>query len=126
MRRRLHDHRLFVVALALGAVVRVLVQVAFPPALIFSDGPSYLALVDSLTPGPNRPAGYGVLLRVLSWLTRDVAAGRALQPPLGPLPAGNALGASRRWGACGRGPAPRRPPAALCAQLRTPEHRSPR
>ena len=98
MPRRLRDHRPFLVALGLGALVRLLVQLAFPPAFVFSDGSTYLGMVDSLRPGPNRPAGYGAVLRVLSWLTRDVAAVAVFQHLLGLLTAVVVYAALRRWG----------------------------
>lgn len=37
----------------------MLVQVAFPPGFVFSDGPTYLWFIDNLAPSPNRPIGYG-------------------------------------------------------------------
>jgi hypothetical protein len=77
------SERPFVIALAAGLVVRVLVQVTFPPAFIFSDGPAYLRLVDHLFPMTNRPAGYGFVLRAMSWVSRDVAAVAVLQHLLG-------------------------------------------
>ena len=95
---RLRPHGPFLVALGLGAVVRVLVQVAFPPALIFSDGATYLDMVDSLTPGPHRPVGYGVVLRVLSWVSRDVAVVAVFQHGLGLVTAVVLYAALRRWG----------------------------
>ena len=98
MRRLLSEHRPFAAALALGALVRVLVQVAFPPAFVFSDGPTYLGMVDTLSPGPNRPAGYGIVLRALSWLSRDVAAVAVFQHLLGLVTAVVVYAALRRWG----------------------------
>jgi hypothetical protein len=95
---RLADHGPFAVALALGALVRVLVQVAFPPAFVFSDGATYLEMVDSLSPGGNRPVGYGVVLRALSWVTRDVAAVAVFQHLLGLVTAVVLYAALRRWG----------------------------
>lgn len=64
--------RPFVVALAAGAVLRVLVQVAFPPAFVFSDGPSYLTIADDLRPSPDRPVGYAAYLWLLAHLDRGV------------------------------------------------------
>jgi hypothetical protein len=80
-------HGLFLVALLLGACIRVVVQIAFPPAFVFSDGPRYLNMVDKLTPAPDRPVGYGGFLRALSWLTRDVSAVAITQHVLGLLTA---------------------------------------
>ena len=47
------SERPFVVAFALAAVVRVLLMVAFPPAFLMSDGPTYLGFVDDLFPSPT-------------------------------------------------------------------------
>ncbi len=91
-------HRPFVVVLALGALVRVLVQVAYPPAFVFSDGATYLGMVDDLAPGANRPAGYGFLLRALSWVSRDVALVSVVQHGLGLVTAVVLYAALRRWG----------------------------
>jgi len=38
-------HRPFVVALALGAAVRVVASLAFSPGLVFSDRPLYFAIL---------------------------------------------------------------------------------
>lgn len=89
--------RPFLVALALGALVRVAVQVAFPPAFVYYDGPTYLALVDRLVPSPDRPVGYGVPLRALSWLTRGVDAVAVTQHLLGLLTAVVLYALLRRW-----------------------------
>ena len=83
MRSLFAEHWLFAGLLALGALVRVVAQVAFSPAFVFSDGPTYLGMVDAMSPSPDRPVGYGVVLRVLSWVTRDVAAVAVLQHVLG-------------------------------------------
>jgi hypothetical protein len=96
--RLLREHWPFAVALTAGALVRVLVQIAFPPAFVFSDGATYLAMVDSLSPGPNRPAGYGAVLRVVSWLSRDVATVAVFQHLLGLVTAVVVYAALRRWG----------------------------
>lgn len=89
--------RPFLVALAVGAVVRVLVQVAFPPGFIYSDGPTYLALTDHLAPSPDRPVGYGFLLEPLSWLTRRIDAITVTQHLLGLLTAVVLYALLRRW-----------------------------
>ncbi len=90
--------RPFLAALLLGVLVRVVVQVAFPPAFVYSDGPTYLKLVDLLAPSPDRPVGYGVLLRALSWLTRSVEAVAVTQHLLGLLTAVVLYALLRRWG----------------------------
>jgi 4-amino-4-deoxy-L-arabinose transferase-like glycosyltransferase len=88
----------FVVALGGAVVVRVLVQYAFPPGFVFSDGPTYLGFVDELVPSPDRPIGYGVMLWLLSGLTRGVDAITILQHVLGLLTAVLAYALLRRWG----------------------------
>ena len=86
------------VALAAALLLRILVVVAFPPAFLVSDGPTYLGFVDRLVPSPDRPVGYGVLLRVLSWATRSVALVSATQLVLGLATALLAYVLLRRWG----------------------------
>jgi hypothetical protein len=92
------DHRPFLVLLVAGAALRVVVQLSFPPAFVFSDGPGYLALVDDLTPSSYRPVGYGVLLEALSWVTRDVWMVAVVQHLLGLAVAVLAYVLLRRWG----------------------------
>ena len=92
------SERPFVVAFALAAVVRILLMVAFPPAFLMSDGPTYLGFVDHLFPSPDRPVGYGVYLRVLSWTTRSVELVSASQLVLGLLTALLGYVLLRRWG----------------------------
>lgn len=82
--RRLAEHRPFLVALALAAALRVVVSLAFPPALMVSDGPTYLSFLDTFEPDPDRPVGYGVLLLYPVYLlTEAVAAVAAVQHVLG-------------------------------------------
>ncbi len=88
----------FLVALALGVVVRVVVALTFPPAFLMSDGPAYLQLVDHLVPPASRPAGYGALLRVLSWFSRSLVLVSTLQVVLGLATALLAYALLRRWG----------------------------
>lgn len=97
----LRDHRVFLVALLAGAGVRVAVQVSFPPGFIFSDGPTYLALVDDLRPFADRVVGYGVLLRGLDLLAREVWLITAVQHVLGLITAALAYALLRRWGVGG-------------------------
>ncbi|MQA83134.1 MAG: glycosyltransferase [Streptosporangiales bacterium] len=67
MRPLLRRHRALLVLLALGVTLRVLVQVAYQPALLYIDSFSYLAKLEELKPGdPLHPIGYTVML--LSWL----------------------------------------------------------
>nr|MBA2530492.1 phospholipid carrier-dependent glycosyltransferase [Nocardioidaceae bacterium] len=88
----------FLVAFGLAVVVRVLVMVAFPPAFLVSDGPTYLGFVDRLFPSPDRPVGYGAFLRMLSWATRSLALVTATQLVLGLLTGVIAYALLRRWG----------------------------
>ena len=83
-RRLLHEHRPFLLALGIGAVLRVEVHAGFRPALVFSDGPMYLSVLDSLDVLPARPAGYAfLLLRPLSALDQPLVAIAAAQHLLG-------------------------------------------
>ena len=86
------------IALGLGVVVRVIVAIAFPPALIFSDGPRYLAFLETLAPDSHRPVGYGVLLLYpLSWITDTVLAVTLAQHALGLVTAVLLYMLLRRW-----------------------------
>ncbi|MGI8522997.1 MAG: hypothetical protein ACR2K3_06770 [Nocardioides sp.] len=87
----------FWIALALAVVVRLVVYAAFPPALVFSDGPTYLGMVDDLAPSPERPIGYGVLLWALSALTRSLVLVSLSQALLGLVAAGIAYALLRRY-----------------------------
>jgi len=93
-----HTERPFLVALGVGVLVRILVQVAFPPAFIYSDGPTYLGFVDAVDPSPDRPFGYGALLWLLAVVTRGVDAVAITQHVLGVLTAVVLYALMRRWG----------------------------
>lgn len=90
------------VALGVGVLLRVLVQYAFPPAFVFSDGPTYLGFVDHLAPSPDRPVGYGVLLWALAQVDRGVDVVAVLQHLLGLVTAVIAYALLRRWGVSAR------------------------
>lgn len=90
--------RPFVVALAVGTLVRVLLQVALPPAFVYSDGPTYLGFVDAFEPSPDRPVGYGALLWLLALVSRGVDAVAITQHLLGLLTAVALYALMRRWG----------------------------
>ena len=94
---RLRDHRTFLIALAVGAVVRVLVVVAFPPGFVLSDGPTYLGLVDDLYPRTDRTVGYGVFLDALTFVSRSVWLITAVQHVLGLLTGVLLYALLRRW-----------------------------
>ena len=112
----LRDHRAFLIALALGAAVRVAVVVAFPPGFVFSDGPTYLGLVDDLYPRTDRTVGYGFLLEALTAVSRDVWLVTAVQHLLGLLTAVLLYALLRRWSV--PGPVWRRWPACRCCSTR--------
>jgi hypothetical protein len=95
---RWRTERPFVVALGVAAAIRVVVAIAFPPAFLMSDGPTYLFLSDSLTPSPDRPIGYSIFLRGLSELTRSLVLVTSVQLVLGLLTAVTAYALLRRWG----------------------------
>lgn len=92
------SERPFVVAFAAAAVLRILVLVAFPPAFLMSDGPTYLGFVDHLVASGDRPVGYGVFLRVLSWATRSLELVSTSQLVLGLLTGLIGYVLLRRWG----------------------------
>lgn len=98
------DHRPFLVLLGVGAAVRVLVQLSFPPGFVFSDGPVYLGIVDHVTALQDRVVGYGLFLDALAWVSRDVWLVTVVQHLLGLATATLAYALLRRWGA-GRWPA---------------------
>src|SRR4051794_437134 len=100
------DHRPFLVLLGVGAALRVLVQLSFPPGFVFSDGPVYLGIVDHVTPLLDRVVGYGLFLNALAWVSREVWLITVVQHLLGLATAVLAYALLRRWRA-------RRWPAAL-------------
>ena len=80
--QRLRPHWLLVALVAVGAGLRLLTMVAYPPALFFSDSWAYLstAFAHHLVSLPYlRPAGYSILIRVLTIPGRDVTQLVALQ-----------------------------------------------
>ena len=93
------EHRPFLVALVLGAALRVVVQLAFVPALVHSDSPTYLSFVDTFEPHPDRPDGYGVLLlKPLSWLSDQVLVVAVAQHLMGLVTAVLLYTLLCRWG----------------------------
>lgn len=66
VRALLRRHRALLVVLTAGATLRVLVHLAYQPALLYIDSYYYLSQAVYLEPGGIHPAGYPVLL--LSWL----------------------------------------------------------
>jgi hypothetical protein len=83
LRVGLREHRLLVLVLVLAVVLRVLVAVAYSPALFFGgDSSQYLKL--ALTGHPvgvafERPSGYPLLIHVIFRLGRSLALLTALQ-----------------------------------------------
>jgi hypothetical protein len=76
-------HRLFAVLLVAAAALRVLVQIAYRPALFFyGDSFAYLENAAKLQPEPIRPTGYPALLRAVL-VVHDLAAVPAVQHLLG-------------------------------------------
>lgn len=93
------EHLPFLVVLTAGVLLRVLVQVAFAPAFIHSDGPRYLAVIADVVPATDRPVGYTLLLlRPLSALTSDVVLVAVVQHALGLATAVVLYLLLRRWG----------------------------
>lgn len=88
----------FLVTLGVAAVVRVVVAVAFPPAFLMSDGPAYLNLADELSPSPDRPVGYSIVLRGFQEISRSLSLITSAQIVIGLLTAVVAYVLLRRWG----------------------------
>jgi hypothetical protein len=97
--RWIAEHRPFLIALALGAVVRVVVSLAFTPALMVSDGPRYLSFLDTFEPAQDRVVGYSLLLLYpLSLITESLLAVTVTQHLLGLATAVLLYVLLRRWG----------------------------
>lgn len=96
--RLVAGHRLFAGLLAAAAVLRVVVQLAYRPALFFyGDSFAYLANASRLQPEAIRPAGYPGFLRVVLWI-HDLAVVPAVQHVLGLLTATLVYALVRRLG----------------------------
>jgi Dolichyl-phosphate-mannose-protein mannosyltransferase len=62
----------FALVLAAGALLRLACEVAYRPALFYSDSWGYLSMAHGagiVTFAPLRPSGYPLILKVLHWLT---------------------------------------------------------
>lgn len=93
------DHRPFLVALALGAALRVVVMLAFTPSLMMSDGPTYLGILDRLAPDQDRPIGYTLLLLLpVTSVSDTLVAVTVAQHLLGLSTAVLLYVLMRRWG----------------------------
>lgn len=92
-------NRLFTMTLAVGFAMRVIVMVAYPPALeFFGDSPSYLLASDHLGRVDIwHPPGYPVLLRIVS-ITGSLAVLTTLQHLLGLVAAFVVYRLARRLG----------------------------
>jgi 4-amino-4-deoxy-L-arabinose transferase-like glycosyltransferase len=69
-------HRLLLLVVLAGVVLRVLAEVAYWPALTFSDSWQYIHLAYSkpiVAFGPDRPSGYPLLLHILALPGRSLA-----------------------------------------------------
>lgn len=98
-RRLLGDHAPFLVALLLGVLLRVVVSVAFPGAVMVSDAPGYLTFLDDVSPSVERPDGYGLLLLLpLSQLADSLTLFVSVQHVLGLAAATGLYAVLRRWG----------------------------
>ncbi len=92
-------HRLFSALLVAAAGLRVLVQVAYRPALLFyGDSIAYLANASHLAPESIRPAGYPAFLRAVL-VVPDLALVPAIQHVLGLITGGLVYALIRRLGA---------------------------
>jgi hypothetical protein len=75
-------HWLFLVVLGAGALLRIVTQIAYRPALLFIDSYGYLNNLQALSPSRSQPIGYTIFLRpVLS--VGNLAAVGVLQHLLG-------------------------------------------
>jgi hypothetical protein len=94
------EHSPFLVALGLGALIRLIVQIAFPPGLVYSDGLGYLDFLKSFDPSTDRPAGYALLvLHPISLLTSNVVlTATMVQHGIGLATAVVLYGMLRHWG----------------------------
>lgn len=59
------ERRLFVIALTLGAVLRVIAMLGYRPAMWFNDSYEYVSVALHPRPHPIRPDGYGFWLLIL-------------------------------------------------------------
>src|ERR1700730_10660126 len=65
VRDRLRAHRLFLAALGVAALLRIIAMVGYGPSMWFSDSFTYVHVALHPGPDPIRPSGYGLLLLLL-------------------------------------------------------------
>src|SRR4029077_2434670 len=75
-------HRTFAALMLAGGLLRVVVQIAYWPAVQFPDTGSYVYTAHHLAPGIWHPVGYSVFLRPFLW-THSVALVTVVQHLLG-------------------------------------------
>jgi hypothetical protein len=92
------EHRPFLIALAIGALIRVIIQIGFIPAFNYSDGPAYLKFIDTFKLIQARPEGYDLLVVYpLSLLSRKVLYIAVVQHLMGLASAVVLYVLMRRW-----------------------------
>jgi hypothetical protein len=95
-------HRLFIVVAGLSLLPRALAVLAFRPALLTPDSFGYLIAAIHPRPGQTRPAGYSVLLWLLSPF-HSLPLVTSVQHLLGVATAAIGYAVLRRWGLPGWG-----------------------
>jgi hypothetical protein len=78
----LRRHAWFLAALVLGLVLRVMVTGAYWPALALADSRGYVSAAMRLSPGPVRPLGHAVFLRLLQIFGDSLAVPTTWRPTL--------------------------------------------
>src|SRR5690349_15911120 len=70
----LRRHWLFALLLTLGVLLRVMVQVAYQPAMLYFDSPFFVSNASRLDPAGRDPLGYSLVVRLLLAAFHDLAA----------------------------------------------------
>jgi len=97
--RWLVGHWLFTIVLAWGVVLRVIVSMAYAPAITRGDSADYLSFLTSYLPGVNRPDGYSIMvLWPVLHLTHSLAVVPLVQHVMGIAMGLLAYVMMRRWG----------------------------
>jgi Dolichyl-phosphate-mannose-protein mannosyltransferase len=79
----LRRHWLFALLFALGLVLRIMVQVAYWPAILYYDSPFFVSNAYLLNPAGRDPLGYSLAARILLGAFHDLAALSAFNHLLG-------------------------------------------